>query len=71
MDIDLREKREVYERPIGEVKNSEILAPYKNSGKFKDKNIIVTGCTGGIGSILFGAYLNLGAKVCAVVRDEI
>jgi len=70
MEYDLREKRETYERALKEVLSSELLNNYKNTNSFKEKNIIVTGATGGIGSLLVGAYLHMGAQVVAVVRDE-
>jgi len=70
MEYDLKEKRDTYEKVVRELISSELLVTYKNSNAFKDKNIIVTGATGGIGSVLVGAYLYLGAKVVAVVRDE-
>ncbi len=70
MDPDLREKRDTYERTLKEIINSELLTIYRNSSTFKEKNIIVTGATGGIGSVIVGVYLYLGAKVVAVAKDE-
>lgn len=70
MEYDLREKRDTYERQLKEIISSDLLNVYRTTNQFKDKNIIVTGGSGGIGSILVGCYLHLGAKVVAVVKDE-
>lgn len=40
------------------------------SNCFKDQNIIVTGGTGGIGSIVVETLIKLGAKVCIISRSE-
>lgn len=70
MDYDLREKSETYSRVLKELLSSDLLITYRQNNSFKDKNIIVTGGSGGIGSVVVGAYLYLGAHVCAVVKDE-
>ena len=41
----------------------------ENPDYYKNKHIIITGATGGIGSILTSALLTLGAKVVAIMRD--
>ena len=40
------------------------------SNCFKDQNIIVTGGTGGIGSLVVETLIKLGAKVCVISRSE-
>ena len=51
---------------------TESISYYLNENPqyYKDKHIIVTGATGGIGSLLTSALLSLGAKIVAIVRDE-
>ena len=51
--------------------NNESLSYYlnENTDYYKNKHIIITGATGGIGSILTSALLTLGAKVVAIMRD--
>ena len=51
--------------------NNESLSYYLNENPdyYKNKHIIITGATGGIGSILTSALLTLGAKVVAIMRD--
>ena len=51
--------------------NAESLSYYlkENPKYYKDKHIIITGATGGIGSLLTSALLSLGAKVVAIMRD--
>jgi len=51
--------------------NKESLSYYLNENPeyYKNKHIIITGATGGIGSILTSALLTLGAKVVAIMRD--
>jgi NAD(P)-dependent dehydrogenase (short-subunit alcohol dehydrogenase family) len=51
---------------------TESIDYYKNENPeyYKDKGVIVTGATGGIGSLLTSTLIELGAKVVAVVKDE-
>lgn len=51
---------------------NESLSYYKNQNPeyYKGKHIIVTGATGGIGSLLTSTLLSLGAKIVAIVKDE-
>ena len=51
---------------------NESLSYYKkqNPEYYKGKHIIVTGATGGIGSLLTSTLLELGAKIVAIVKDE-
>ena len=51
---------------------TESISYYLNENPqyYKDKHIIVTGATGGIGSLLTSTLLSLGAKIVAIVRDE-
>ena len=51
--------------------NNESLSYYLNENPdyYKNKHVIITGATGGIGSILTSALLTLGAKVVAIMRD--
>ena len=46
------------------------LSYYKDHKFFLDKNIIVTGATGGIGSCLVRTLTTLGATVVAIIKDE-
>ena len=50
---------------------TESISYYLNENPqyYKDKHIIVTGATGGIGVVLTSALLTLGAKVLAIIRD--
>ena len=41
----------------------------ENPDYYKNKHIIITGATGGIGVVLTSALLTLGAKVLAIIRD--
>ena len=43
---------------------------YKTQEFFNDKNCIVTGATGGVGSLLVNVLCELNAKVVAFVKDE-
>ena len=43
---------------------------YENPEYYKDKGVIVTGATGGIGSLLTKTLIELGANVIAVIKDE-
>ena len=51
---------------------TESISYYLNENPqyYKDKHIIITGATGGIGSILTSSLLSLGAKIVAIIRDE-
>lgn len=42
---------------------------HENPQYYKDKHIIITGATGGIGSILLATLVRLGAKIVALVKD--
>ena len=52
--------------------NNESLLYYlkENPQYYKNKHIIITGATGGIGSLLTSTLLTLGAKIVAIIRDE-
>lgn len=52
--------------------SDESLSYYlkENPDYYKGKHIIITGATGGIGSLLTSALLKLGAKIVAIIRDE-
>ena len=51
---------------------TESIEYYKNENPeyYKNKGVIVTGATGGIGSLLTSTLIELGAKVVAVVKNE-
>jgi NAD(P)-dependent dehydrogenase (short-subunit alcohol dehydrogenase family) len=51
---------------------TESLSYYLNENPqyYKDKHVIITGATGGIGSLLTSSLLSLGCKIVAIVRDE-
>ena len=51
---------------------TESIDYYKNENPeyYKDKRVIVTGATGGIGSLLTSTLIELGSKVVAVAKDE-
>ena len=46
--------------------SEQSLNHYKANGSFKGKNVIVTGATGGIGSILVQTLCELGANVVII-----
>ena len=46
------------------------LSYYKDHKFFLDKNIIVTGATGGVGSCLVRTLTSLGATVVAIIKNE-
>ena len=48
----------------------ESVEYFSKEGQFRDKNIIVTGSTGGIGSIVVESLVKCGANVIAVARNE-
>jgi NAD(P)-dependent dehydrogenase (short-subunit alcohol dehydrogenase family) len=48
----------------------ESLDFFKNEKGFAGKNVVVTGATGGIGSLVVECLVSLGAKVVAVARSE-
>ena len=43
---------------------------YENPNYYKDKGIIITGATGGIGQLLTKTLIELGARVVAVIKNE-
>ena len=43
---------------------------FENPEYYKNKGVIITGATGGIGSLLTSTLLELGARVVAVVKNE-
>ena len=43
---------------------------YQKKDLFRGKNIIVTGGTGGIGSVLIKELLESGANVLALIKDQ-
>jgi NAD(P)-dependent dehydrogenase (short-subunit alcohol dehydrogenase family) len=47
----------------------ESINYYLNKEYFFGKNVIITGATGGIGSILLATLFRLGAKIVALVKD--
>ena len=47
----------------------ESINYYLNKEYFFGKNVIITGATGGIGSILLATLVRLGAKIVALVKD--
>ena len=51
---------------------TESIEYYKNENPhyYKDKGIIITGATGGIGQLLTTTLIELGARVIAVVKNE-
>src|SRR5690348_1167492 len=48
----------------------ESIDYFIKEGSFKDKNIIVTGGTGGIGAPLAEALIKCGARVCIIAKNE-
>jgi hypothetical protein len=66
----IKQLKDAYLSTLDDMKKSDLLLSYKTNNSFKDKNIIVTGATGGIGSVIVGCYLELGARVCAIVRND-
>jgi NAD(P)-dependent dehydrogenase (short-subunit alcohol dehydrogenase family) len=43
---------------------------FENPEYYKNKGVIITGATGGIGSLLTSTLLELGARVVAVIKNE-
>jgi len=43
---------------------------YENKNYYQGKGILITGATGGIGSLLMATLVHLGARVVALVKDE-
>jgi len=48
----------------------QTLQYYAKEGSFNGKNIVITGATGGVGSVVTEILLNCGAKVLAIARNE-
>ena len=48
----------------------ESLCYYENKNFYKGKGVLITGATGGIGSLLMAALVHLGARIVALVKDE-
>ena len=48
----------------------ESLYYYANKNYYKGKGVLITGATGGIGSLLMSTLVHLGARVVALVKDE-
>lgn len=48
----------------------ESLIYYENKKYYQGKGILITGATGGIGSLLMSTLVHLGARVVALVKDE-
>ena len=48
----------------------ESLKYYENTKYYKGKGVLITGATGGIGSLLMTSLVHLGARVVALVKDE-
>ena len=48
----------------------ESLYYYENKNFYKGKGVLITGATGGIGSLLMATLVHLGARVVALVKDE-
>jgi NAD(P)-dependent dehydrogenase (short-subunit alcohol dehydrogenase family) len=48
----------------------ESIKYYENTNYYKGKGVLITGATGGIGSLLMSTLVHLGARVVALVRDE-
>ena len=51
-------------------KKEDYLEYYRSQNFFQNKNCIVTGATGGVGSLLIQYLCDLGANVVAFVKDE-
>ena len=43
---------------------------YENKDYFKNKHILITGATGGIGKVLVNTLYNLDANMCLISHDE-
>ena len=48
----------------------ESLYYYENKNFYKGKGVLITGATGGIGSLLMATLVHLGARVVVLVKDE-
>ena len=48
----------------------ESLYYYENKNFYKGKGVLITGATGGIGSLLMATLVHLEARVVALVKDE-
>lgn len=49
--------------------NVEKISHFKKNKSFLGKNVLITGATGGIGSILMESLAHLGAKIVVLVKD--
>jgi FlaA1/EpsC-like NDP-sugar epimerase len=49
---------------------AESIYYYQNKNYFKGKGVLITGATGGIGSLLMKTLVDLGARVVVLVKDE-
>ena len=48
----------------------ESLCYYENKKFYKGKGVLITGATGGIGSLLMATLVHLGARIVVLVKDE-
>ena len=48
----------------------ESIFYYENKNYYKGKGVLITGATGGIGSLLMATLVHLGARVVVLVKDE-
>ena len=48
---------------------NESVSYYEAKKCFAGKNVLITGATGGIGSLLMASLAYLGAKVAVIVKD--
>jgi len=48
----------------------ESIVYHENKNYYKGKGVLITGATGGIGSLLMSTLIHLGAKVAVLVRDD-
>ena len=48
----------------------ESLCYYESKNFYKGKGVLITGATGGIGSLLMATLVHLGARIVVLVKDE-